>query len=76
MHQDFSWGRFGISQDSFKQILSFNNVSSRFLDFVHSYGKKINEDEKFLDGHYRAIFAEPNSEKPSHFGNFIDYQFY
>ena len=73
MHQDFFWSLFDISQNSFKQILSFNNVSSRFLDFVHAYDKKKNEDENFFDGHYRTIFAESNSEKPSHFGNFINY---
>ena len=74
MHQDFFWGQFGILQDSFEQIISFNNVSAYFLDFVHAYGKKIDKDKKCLNEHYQAIFADLNSKKFSYFSNFIDYK--
>jgi hypothetical protein len=50
IRQEYSWGRFQITLDTFQKLLIYEGVFPAFLDCVHAFGFKIDEDEKVWDG--------------------------
>ncbi|KAI9785127.1 MAG: hypothetical protein M1839_000765 [Geoglossum umbratile] len=56
IRQEYSWGRFKITWETFQMILKFQNVFTPFLDFVQAFGFKVDEDHKIWDG-YHASFS-------------------
>ncbi|MCJ1347143.1 hypothetical protein MMC31_005364 [Peltigera leucophlebia] len=66
IRQDNSWGRFSISSKLFKRILAHLDVFPPFLDFVHAFGFKLNEDDENFGGYHRRIYRPINSDGGLH----------
>jgi hypothetical protein len=49
--QKSSWGRLGVSKNAFKMILASHRVFVPFLDVVHAYGSKTDEEQHNWKGH-------------------------
>lgn len=59
VQQEFSWGRFLITLDTFKGIFLHHDVFTPFLDFVRAFGCKTREDERVNDGFYKKVHQDP-----------------
>lgn len=65
--QDYSWGRFRCTIQTFETIFCFNRVFSSFLQFVHAFGFKTNEDRHVRDGYCRH-FSEKSQSEQNYYG--------
>jgi len=50
IRQEYSWGRFLISQASLESLVSNHNIFSRFYELISTFGFKTSEDDKVWDG--------------------------
>jgi hypothetical protein len=62
IQQEDSWARFEITKDTCQKILSCHNVFLPFLDCLHSFGLKTEEDSRIWDG-FQAAIGRPSAEK-------------
>ena len=58
-------GRFQITKETCQMLMDFHKISIPFLDCVHAFGCKVEEDSRIWDGCY--TFYDPNSDN-GHFG--------
>jgi hypothetical protein len=49
--QGYSWGPLNTTLFTFRKILEYNRVSSKFLYFVHAFGRKIDDESLSRDGY-------------------------
>ncbi|KAL9108071.1 MAG: hypothetical protein Q9187_008340, partial [Circinaria calcarea] len=53
--QENSWGRFKATKRSFQKVLTCHAVFFPFLDSLHGFGLKTEEDHKIWDGHHTFV---------------------
>jgi len=65
--QHYTWDRLCISQEDLLQILSHHSVFMPFLDCVHSFGFKSNDDDESWEGYHKLCrYSEPEDSLDSY----------
>lgn len=69
IRQEYSWGRFLISQTSLQSLISHHNIFSRFYDLISAFGFKTSEDDRIWDGfHSVHNMSQAREEKDTQSG--------
>ena len=63
--QEDSWGRFKATKESFQKVLARHAVFSPFLDCIHGFGFKTEEDHKIWDGYHASLSS--NGQYGTHY---------
>lgn len=59
-----SWGRLRITFDAFTKLIATYRVSPAFLDYVLSFGAKINDVDGNIGGYSRQCHYEFSNDGP------------
>ena len=64
IRQEYSWDRFKATREIIQGVLSLHEVFAPFLDCIHSFGFKTEEDDEAWYGHRSAISDRWKSKNP------------